>query len=598
MDADESHSEAQRRRSTPVDANGETNEREQPLQITSIDGFFNRKRGRPPKNRFVEVYKSTQQSPQAIFTSFKLEKNESAAIAAAAAAPLSHNAGVVTTMERSSLLGTSHELPHSRRLSRKRGPTIDQTTVSAAGRQHQRSQRQPTLGVLPSSPAAGAGCERKRRPMDLLSEQDSALQHSTETLVMVPEDSEAVAPAMMHASSEVYERVSVVRAAGTFYPENLSPAAESVASSPEQPEDLSMKNIVPSKRESVADTQAIPTTTSGLCSEPAENLKLLQFKHLLNLYQRQVLLPGFLRTLLPLPMPPIAADSSVPLDMRLLLESAVQQKQLLLNVAAVAATATAAASSAASPSVAATSQEQPPPIIVAPLGDTPPRKQLRGNDIPTGYLKFRFNEDCHFERCGYRNHQSHFHCNRKDCHYSFCDRTRFMQHTARHERLDTLMGSDFLQFRANMQCGVPNCCFAMPMDNVHGLDAGTAAAGTQPPKKSSHFHCRKCDYVCCDSSKVVAHRRLHSRMEYLRSAGFRKIARYENCENQACSYALRHTHYHCLSCDCSVLSRAQLASHKHRSGGVSNPASGSALVSAVDGLPKQLTLGSGLDLDA
>jgi len=30
----------------------------QPTQITSIDGFFNRKRGRPPKNRFVEVYKS------------------------------------------------------------------------------------------------------------------------------------------------------------------------------------------------------------------------------------------------------------------------------------------------------------------------------------------------------------------------------------------------------------------------------------------------------------------------------------------------------------------------------------------------------------
>lgn len=29
-----------------------------PTQITSIDGFFNRKRGRPPKNRFVEVYKS------------------------------------------------------------------------------------------------------------------------------------------------------------------------------------------------------------------------------------------------------------------------------------------------------------------------------------------------------------------------------------------------------------------------------------------------------------------------------------------------------------------------------------------------------------
>ncbi|KAG4073316.1 hypothetical protein HA402_002661, partial [Bradysia odoriphaga] len=78
------------------------------VQITSIDGLFNRKRGRPPKNRVVEVYNNVrkatpraaepiefqlcpfpskilnfsyssrqiQQSPQAIFTSFKLEKND------------------------------------------------------------------------------------------------------------------------------------------------------------------------------------------------------------------------------------------------------------------------------------------------------------------------------------------------------------------------------------------------------------------------------------------------------------------------------------------------------------------------------------------
>lgn len=40
-----------------------------PIQITSIDGFFNRKRGRPPKNRFVEVYKNVSNILLYLFTS-------------------------------------------------------------------------------------------------------------------------------------------------------------------------------------------------------------------------------------------------------------------------------------------------------------------------------------------------------------------------------------------------------------------------------------------------------------------------------------------------------------------------------------------------
>lgn len=39
----------------------------------------------------------------------------------------------------------------------------------------------------------------------------------------------------------------------------------------------------------------------------------------------------------------------------------------------------------------------------------------------------RFNEDCQYPHCGYREHQTHFHCMRTDCGYSFCDKTRFVQ---------------------------------------------------------------------------------------------------------------------------------------------------------------------------
>jgi len=80
------------------------------LQITSIEGFFNRKRGRPPKNRVVEVYNNvssclhfqltkanqsfsqqTHHPPQAIFTSFKLEKNDQNGKAAAAQSQSNHS---------------------------------------------------------------------------------------------------------------------------------------------------------------------------------------------------------------------------------------------------------------------------------------------------------------------------------------------------------------------------------------------------------------------------------------------------------------------------------------------------------------------------
>lgn len=86
-------------------------------------------------------------------------------------------------------------------------------------------------------------------------------------------------------------------------------------------------------------------------------------------------------------------------------------------------------------------------------------KAFKDEPIPLGYLKFRFNEDCNFANCGYSNLQSHFHCCRADCYYSFCDKTRFVQHTARHERLDKLMGDDFKQYRANMQCGYDHCVY-------------------------------------------------------------------------------------------------------------------------------------------
>ncbi|KAM3957292.1 castor zinc finger transcription factor [Aphomia sociella] len=181
----------------------------------------------------------------------------------------------------------------------------------------------------------------------------------------------------------------------------------------------------------------------------------------------------------------------------------------------------------------------------------PHMRVLKDEPIPEGYLRFRFNEDCAYQHCGYREHQTHFHCTRKDCGYSFCDKTRFVQHTARHERLDTLMGGDFQQYRANVYCQRPDC--------PHASTFGTGQ------NKASHFHCLKCEFVCTDTNKVVAHRRQHQKLDTIQAAGFEKFPPSKGCGYEPqCIHSKKQTHYHCLQCGSAVLGLSQMTSHKYK----------------------------------
>lgn len=177
-------------------------------------------------------------------------------------------------------------------------------------------------------------------------------------------------------------------------------------------------------------------------------------------------------------------------------------------------------------------------------------RMLKDEPVPDGYVRFRFNEDCRYPHCGYREHQTHFHCMRQDCGYSFCDKTRFVQHTARHERLDTLMGGDFQQYRANVPCGRGQCAYTSSLGSMQN--------------KASHFHCLKCDFVCTDTNKVVAHRRQHAKLDSIAAAGFQKFTPSQPCGAVQCQHSGKQTHYHCLQCQYAVLGLAQMSAHKYR----------------------------------
>ncbi len=207
------------------------------------------------------------------------------------------------------------------------------------------------------------------------------------------------------------------------------------------------------------------------------------------------------------------------------------------------------------------------------------RMLSKDEPVPEGYMRFRFNEDCGFPCCNYREHQTHFHCMRKDCNYRFCDKTRFVQHTARHERLDTLCGEEFEGFRG-VPCGREGCelntlhlrskwCPDNTLPNMLSTNNFPLSLFAVPitgdaQKSSSHFHCRKCDYYCTDTNKVVAHRRQHQKLDSIMAAGFEKYTPTQFCPVAGCAHNGKQTHYHCSKCQYAVLGLSQMEGHKYR----------------------------------
>lgn len=180
--------------------------------------------------------------------------------------------------------------------------------------------------------------------------------------------------------------------------------------------------------------------------------------------------------------------------------------------------------------------------LSAPIPSSVPALPVMRN-VPEGFIRFHCSNDCGYIRCAYRQSVTHYHCVRSECGYGFSDKSRIIQHQFRHERLDKLMGNEFQQFRATVRCGRGDCEFS---------------------EKASHFHCQKCAFVCADSSKVLAHRKYHAKMDNISSNGFQKFGSLQDCGMTMCTYSRKQTHYHCTheGCNHAVLGPAQMAPHK------------------------------------
>ncbi|KAJ8921199.1 hypothetical protein NQ315_013671 [Exocentrus adspersus] len=153
---------------------------------------------------------------------------------------------------------------------------------------------------------------------------------------------------------------------------------------------------------------------------------------------------------------------------------------------------------------------------------------LKDEPVPEGYLRFRFNEDCQYQHCG------------PDLFNTLQDMRDWIR----------LWGGDFQQYRANVACGRADCAYTANLGSTQN--------------KASHFHCLKCDFVCTDTNKVVAHRRQHQKLDSIQAAGFEKFTPSQICRVPNCQHSGKQTHYHCLQCQYAVLGLAQMSAHKYR----------------------------------
>jgi hypothetical protein len=184
-------------------------------------------------------------------------------------------------------------------------------------------------------------------------------------------------------------------------------------------------------------------------------------------------------------------------------------------------------------------------VIVKHRRVTSPRV-YKDEPVPDGYTRYWAHEDCERRGCSYRQSTTHFHCKRKSCGFGICSRIRIDQHTLRHQRIDKITGSDFEQYRANLDCGFQKCLYS---------------------NQATHFHCLKCSFTCTDTIKVTTHRKQHNKKDFFISQGFQKYSQSQSCKED-CKHNQRQTHYHCIVCGSAVVGQSQMAPHRLKHAGL------------------------------
>uniref|UniRef100_A0A3Q3GBC1 Castor zinc finger 1 n=1 Tax=Kryptolebias marmoratus TaxID=37003 RepID=A0A3Q3GBC1_KRYMA len=200
-----------------------------------------------------------------------------------------------------------------------------------------------------------------------------------------------------------------------------------------------------------------------------------------------------------------------------------------------------------------------------------------------GFKYFTKREECGRLGCKYNQVNSHFHCIREGCQFSFLLKHQMTSHARKHMRrmlgknfdrvpsqVQTQMTDDYLDYMgggggsplglSSESSNQDRSCTSTPVGNDSSPAGNTITMPTAAGAKKRFW-------IIEDMSPFGKRRKTPSSRKMLDEGmmleGFRRYDLYENCKDSTCQFSLKVTHYHCTRENCGYKFCGRTHMYKH-----------------------------------
>uniref|UniRef100_W5L140 Castor zinc finger 1 n=1 Tax=Astyanax mexicanus TaxID=7994 RepID=W5L140_ASTMX len=182
-----------------------------------------------------------------------------------------------------------------------------------------------------------------------------------------------------------------------------------------------------------------------------------------------------------------------------------------------------------------------------------------------GFKYFTKREECGRLGCKYNQVNSHFHCIREGCMFSFLLKHQMTSHARKHMR--RMLGKNFDRVPSQVPLGLSSessnqdrSCTSTPVGNDSSPAGNTISIPTATGAKKRFW-------IIEDMSPFGKRRKTASSRKMLDEGmmleGFRRYDLYEDCKDSACQFSLKVTHYHCTRENCGYKFCGRTHMYKH-----------------------------------